>query len=730
MGGLMSLADRAPATDRLRSLPALLVGVAVVALAARLFLLDLRIAHWDEGRVGYDVLRYMATGAWEYRPIVHGPFLPHVNKVVFSVLGANDYTMRLVPAVVGGLFPLSAWLYREHLRRVEVVALAVLFAVEPLLFYYSRFMRNDVLVAAFAFTALGLYVRLYDTGKHRYLYAGTFFLALAFTGKENAVIYPVTVFGGLVLLLDHRLFLARGGDAEWTDVLRDYLEWAARGLWRLRLAIVVAAVEFLVIFVFFYAPRESAVGGLGLWGALANPAQLPDLVAAATYNPEPCSIPGPESPSAYCDGALEKAYNSWFSGTHQDHAYLPYLGHYLKVLFLASGGLVLLAVVGFLADRFGGERPRDLVALGFYWGFVSVLGYPIAMDIQAGWSVVHAVVPLAIPAATGIAIFFDWGQEALERDDRVSVVLSVLVLVLLVGQLPNVAVHAGYVSPQGTDNVLVQYAQPEGDMHPALEAVHVAARENEGTDVVWYSEHFYVADESSADRLPAGGNWYNRLPMPWYLELFDAEVDSTENATELAEMVEGERPPVVITRQQEADDIREILMGFAEDNGAFNLRDLLRPAKFIPESKRLNILLKEFRSTRLHMAIVVDEYGGVAGLVTIEDVLEQIVGEIGDEHDIDEEGDIRRHDDNEYIVKALTPVEDFNEYFGADFSEEKADTIGGLVMMRLGHLPKRGEEVDLDRFRFRILRADNRRIHLLGLTVRDIPKEEQVESDH
>lgn len=175
--------------------------------------------------------------------------------------------------------------------------------------------------------------------------------------------------------------------------------------------------------------------------------------------------------------------------------------------------------------------------------------------------------------------------------------------------------------------------------------------------------------------------------------------------------------------------VKDLLRYFAEDNGAFNLRDLLRPAKFIPESKRLNVLLKEFRSTRLHMAIVVDEYGGVAGLVTIEDVLEQIVGEIGDEHDIDEEGDIRRHGDNEYIVKALTPVEDFNEYFSTDFSEEKADTIGGLVMMKLGHLPKRGEEVGLGHFRFRVLRADNRRIHLLGLTVLDIPKEEQIELD-
>ncbi|HXH03264.1 MAG TPA: transporter associated domain-containing protein [Candidatus Competibacteraceae bacterium] len=174
------------------------------------------------------------------------------------------------------------------------------------------------------------------------------------------------------------------------------------------------------------------------------------------------------------------------------------------------------------------------------------------------------------------------------------------------------------------------------------------------------------------------------------------------------------------------DEVLGILLGkdllryFAE-GGPFELAKLLRPAHFIPESKRLNVLLKEFRGTRLHMAIVVDEYGGVAGLVTIEDVLEQIVGEIDDEYDADEEGDIRKFSDNHYTVRALTPVEDFNEYFGADLDEDKADTIGGLVIMALGHLPKRNETVTLDRFQFRVLRADNRRVHLLELRLAEPP---------
>ena len=163
---------------------------------------------------------------------------------------------------------------------------------------------------------------------------------------------------------------------------------------------------------------------------------------------------------------------------------------------------------------------------------------------------------------------------------------------------------------------------------------------------------------------------------------------------------------------------KDLLPYFATDNKSkFYLRDIIRPAIVIPESKRLNILLNEFRSSRNHMAIVVDEYGGVSGLVTIEDVLEQIVGDIEDEHDIDEDTYIKDHGDRNYTIKALTPIEDFNEYFLCDFKSDDYDTLGGLLLNRIGHLPKRGELVDIDGFHFKILRADNRRIHLLYMTV-------------
>lgn len=159
---------------------------------------------------------------------------------------------------------------------------------------------------------------------------------------------------------------------------------------------------------------------------------------------------------------------------------------------------------------------------------------------------------------------------------------------------------------------------------------------------------------------------------------------------------------------------KDVLRYFNAPDSSFNMREMLRPAVFVPESKRLNVLLTEFRASRNHMAIVVDEYGGVAGLVTIEDVLEQIVGDIEDEHDTEEEEDlIRQRGPNEYIVKALTPLEDFNEYFQTSFDTEGTDTVGGVVVQGFGHVPKRGESVELERLRFDVLNADSRRVHLL-----------------
>ena len=188
------------------------------------------------------------------------------------------------------------------------------------------------------------------------------------------------------------------------------------------------------------------------------------------------------------------------------------------------------------------------------------------------------------------------------------------------------------------------------------------------------------------------------------------------------------RFPVI---DKDRDDIVGILM--AKDMLRYyageetSVRAMLRPAVFVPESKRLNVLLKEFRSNRNHIAIVVDEYGGVAGLITIENVLEQIVGEIEDEFDYDEsEDNIFTDRQGRYRVKALTEIADFNEALGTKFSDEEFDTVGGLVIQQFGRLPKRGEAVVLEGLRFQVLRADSRRLH--ALLVERVPAEEVAEA--
>ena len=159
-----------------------------------------------------------------------------------------------------------------------------------------------------------------------------------------------------------------------------------------------------------------------------------------------------------------------------------------------------------------------------------------------------------------------------------------------------------------------------------------------------------------------------------------------------------------------AKDLLSLAIDNADD---FSIREIIRPAAFIPESKRLNVLLREFRSGRNHLAVVVDEYTSISGLVTIEDVIEQIVGEIDDEHDLLEEDNIRKHRDNRYSVKARTGLDEFNEHFGTDWKSDDYETIGGLVISQLGHLPRQGEELEYMEYSFRVLRADRRRVRLV-----------------
>ena len=153
------------------------------------------------------------------------------------------------------------------------------------------------------------------------------------------------------------------------------------------------------------------------------------------------------------------------------------------------------------------------------------------------------------------------------------------------------------------------------------------------------------------------------------------------------------------------------------EHGDFELRDILRSPVFVPESKRIDDLLRDFRASRNHMALVVDEYSGIAGLITIEDVLEQIVGEIDDEHDDADQLNIRRHGLSRYSVRAMTPLEEFNDVFASDFSDEQFDTIAGVLIQKFGHVPARGEIMSIGRLQFKIMSADSRRIHNIQVII-------------
>src|SRR5690606_3983616 len=215
------------------------------------------------------------------------------------------------------------------------------------------------------------------------------------------------------------------------------------------------------------------------------------------------------------------------------------------------------------------------------------------------------------------------------------------------------------------------------------------------------------------------------------MQVRDIMIPRTQVVTVSADAPLEEIIPVIIAAQhsrfpvigENLDDVLGILLAkdllplaLTRDFRSFNLKDVLRPAIFIPESKRLNVLLKEFRENRNHMAIVIDEYGDLAGLCTIEDVLEQIVGEIEDEHDTDDEVFIKTLDGNQFTVKALTPIPEFNEFFDTEFPEEDFDTIGGLVLSQFGRIPQRDESMKIGGFLFKVLNADNRQIRLLHVS--------------
>lgn len=528
---------------------AVLAVVAVLALVARLYALDVRVAHQDEARVAHWILHYMAVDAWQYRPIIHGPFLPHVNGVVFSLFGASDFTMRLVPAIFGALLPLTVLLFRTRLDDLELVASGVLLAISPVLLYYSRFMRNDIVLATLALATVGFVVRAIDTQRRRYVYFAVLSFALALTTKENALLYPVTWLGSLAILLDTHLVFARyrGGagngaendDWDWTDALRETVVGTARASppW---LPHIVSALGFgFAVLVAFYAPKPD------LYRALSNPALLPEVVRTATL------------------GSWEEFVGLWGSTSMQEHSYVSFLGQYLELVVYGAPLLLFAGVVGFFGERYGHGRSRPLVAFFSYWAGFSLLGYPIVIDIMAAWATIHAVVPLAIPAGVAIAMVARRTRSVSANDRPTAARIGVAALLLSALLVGGLAADYSYVNYQDPDNPMAQYAQPSGHMKPTLAKVENAVESNDGVDVLFYGDEFYTPNETQGGgelEIGVGGyaGWFARLPLPWYLDLYDANVSSTTQAQTITE----EQPPVVITLASEEADVANALQGY------------------------------------------------------------------------------------------------------------------------------------------------------------------------
>ncbi|PSQ32785.1 hypothetical protein BRD09_02615 [Halobacteriales archaeon SW_10_68_16] len=392
-----ALARRLVAIDTTR----IVLAITAVALLIRFVGLGTRPMHYDESRVAYWILHYVDTGSFTYRHGIHGPFIQHVNHWLFPLLGPSDFTARLPVAVVGGLLPAVALLFREHLKRSELIALALFLSFNSLLVYYSRFMRSDILLAGFMFLAFGLLVRFYDTRDVRYLYGLAVFAAFGFATKENALVYALTWVGATGLLADQALFRPRKSRTG-IDVLQ--AKYASlRGRWRDVLPhyvghVVGAIVVFLLVLVFMYADRGAGIAGIrappaspeegavGFWEALASPVGFPGYAY--------------DTLAASFDEALQWGGRGAGGDSDFFSTYAENIGTDLNVLATNAPVLLVFAVLGFVWERYGRANARNLVMFAGYWGFVSVLGYPLADDIgSAHWLHVHILVPLSIPAA-------------------------------------------------------------------------------------------------------------------------------------------------------------------------------------------------------------------------------------------------------------------------------------------------------------------------------------------
>jgi uncharacterized protein (TIGR03663 family) len=529
------------------------VAVTLLALAARFVGLAARPFHWDEARVGYWSLRFLDTGTFAYRPVAGGPFLYVVERYVLGAVGATDATARAIVAVVGGLSPLVALLFRRRqssepsagpryrLNDAETVAMAGLLAVSPVLLYYGRFLRGDLPLAVFGLIVVGCSVRVLDAADEAtarpYRYLGAAALAFAAATSAFVVGYLVCWLAAAALTVDQRRLVDAGAEAgAHLDAALGRLRGGARSA-------LGAVGVFLVVHLFFYAPRT---GG--------------------TIRPSPATV------EAAVVGAGRKFYAVRVAGRRQggEHQLLPYLSAHIETLLAASAVVVGLAAVGFLVDRYGRGGTRPVVAFHAYWTGASLLVFPTITEESAAWLTVHTVAPAVVPAAAAVGLLVRYASRALSRDDAVDVAVAALIALAVAGQLGVAVVGTAY-GPTAPENPLVHHAQPGDDLDPFVDDVSAAIEGNDGVDVLFYGPEFAPRYDDTPGQPPVSDTWGNRLPLPWYLERMGAETGSVRDGAGLAAL--DSRPPVVVADASRQSTLAARLAGYESSTYRLSLRN-------------------------------------------------------------------------------------------------------------------------------------------------------------
>ncbi|MFB6250444.1 MAG: flippase activity-associated protein Agl23 [Halobellus sp.] len=514
------------------------VGIALVGLALRLVALGTRPFHWEEARVGYWALRSLDAGAYQYRPVAGGPLVHLLAQASITALGPSEFAARFPIALLSGMLPLSALLFRDRLRDSETMLFALVLGVQPLVLYYSRFLRGDVPLAVFGLASLGFALRAWDRESRRDAYAAAITLPLAASASGFVAGYLLCWLGAWLLVVEQRPVATGNSGAVWAT-LRTLRQRLTGGV------IPAARASLLAVgtTVFLFAPREGPGVGAGLY----DPGDLPVVLYEGTV------------------GALWRFVGVRIVHRSPEgaHAILPYVRDAIGLVSAVALPVFIVGVIVTLLTRHARSR-RPLVEGVGYWGILGVGVFPTITEVSAPWVLVHVVVPLSLPASVGFAALIRRGVAAASQSEHSAIdagtVAAVALVVLTVGAQTGAAAASGVYGPSDRSNQFAQYAQPTADLEYVESAVEVAAADASTPTVAYVGPEFSVPDEQALRSPPVGDAFGKRLPLPWYVESAGGETTSAVNASVFAARYrEARPPPVVITDPASRSPLSETL---------------------------------------------------------------------------------------------------------------------------------------------------------------------------